>query len=87
MSCFEPIVSSWSAISRSLPQFAPARRPQSQRRLSLERLEGRSLLSTVHLSVNTLTDDPGGPVANQTTLRDAIVLVQREWDRPPRSLS
>ena len=65
-------VRSWSAISRSLPQFAPAWRPQSQRRLSLERLEGRSLLSTVPLVVNTLADDPAGPVTGQTTLRDAI---------------
>ncbi len=62
----------WSAISRSLSQFASARRHQSRRRLSLERLEGRSLLSTVHLTVNTLADDPSGPVAGQTTLRDAI---------------
>ena len=65
-------VRSWSAISRSLPQFAPARRHQSRRRFTLERLEGRSLLSTVHLTVNTLADDPGCSVAGQTTLRDAI---------------
>ncbi len=65
-------VRSWSATSRSLPQFAPARRPQSRRRFTLERLEGRSLLSTVHLTVNTLADDPTAPVAGQTTLRDAI---------------
>ena len=62
----------WSATSRSLPQFAPARRHQSRQRFMLERLEGRSLLSTVHLTVNTLADDPGGSVAGQTTLRDAI---------------
>ena len=43
-----------------------------RRRFTLERLEGRSLLSTVHLTVNTLADDPSGPVAGQTTLRDAI---------------
>ena len=64
----KPIVRSWSAISGSLP----ARRPQSRRRFTLERLEGRSLLSTVHPTVNTLADDPGGSVAGQTTLRDAI---------------
>ena len=65
-------VRSWSAISRSLLQFASARRPHARRRFTLERLESRSLLSTVHLTVNTLADDPGGPVAGQTTLRDAI---------------
>ena len=32
-------VRSWSAISRSLPQFAPARRPHARRRLTLECLE------------------------------------------------
>jgi predicted outer membrane repeat protein len=42
------------------------------RRLSLECLEDRSLLSTIPLTVNTLADDPGGPVSGQTTLRDAI---------------
>jgi len=41
-------------------------------RPSLESLESRALLSTVHLLVDTLTDDPSGPVAGQTTLRDAI---------------
>ena len=53
----------WSAISRSLPQFAPARRHQSRRQFTLERLEERSLLSTVSLTVNTTSDDPspGGP--------------------------
>ena len=65
-------VRSWSAISRSLPQFAPARCPHARRRLSLERLENRSLLSTIPLTVNTLSDDPAGPVSGQTTLRDAI---------------
>ena len=62
----------WSAISRSLSQFASARRHQSRRRFTLERLEGRSLLSTVPLTVNSLVDDPTGPVAGQVTLRDAI---------------
>ncbi len=42
------------------------------RRPSLESLESRALLSTVHLLVNTLDDDPTGPVAGQTTLRDII---------------
>ena len=53
----------WSAISRSLPQFAPARRHHSRRQFTLERLEERSLLSTVSLTVNTTSDDPspGGP--------------------------
>ncbi len=68
----EATVRSWSVISRALSQFAPARAPHARRRLTLERLEGRSLLSTVHLTVNTLADDPGGPVAGQMTLRDAI---------------
>ena len=66
-------VRSWSAISRSLPQFAPARCPHARRRLRLERLEDRSLLSTIPLTVNTLSDDPAGPVSGQTTLRDAIM--------------
>jgi hypothetical protein len=70
-------VRSWSAISRSLPQFAPARRPHARRRFTLERLEERSLLSTIPLTVNTLTvntltDDPSGPTTGQVTLRDAI---------------
>jgi len=72
MSRFHSIVRSWSAISRSLPQFAPARRPHARRRFTLERLKGRSLLSTVHLTVNTLADDPSGPTTGQITLRDAI---------------
>jgi len=65
-------VRSWSAISRSLPQFAPARRPHARRRFTLERLEERAMLSTITLTVNTLADDPGGSVTGQTTLRDAI---------------
>ncbi len=62
----------WSVISRSLPLFAQARRHQSQRRFTLERLEERALLSTITLTVNTLADDPGGPLSGQTTLCDAI---------------
>jgi hypothetical protein len=38
-------VRSWSAISRSLPQSAPARRPYARRRPRLERLEDRTTLS------------------------------------------
>ncbi|MGO9600995.1 MAG: right-handed parallel beta-helix repeat-containing protein [Isosphaeraceae bacterium] len=72
MSRFEPKVRWWSAISRSLPQFAPARRPHARRRLTLERLEGRTVLSTIALTVNTPADDPVAPVAGQATLRDAI---------------
>ena len=67
-------VRSWSAISRSLPQFAPARRPHARRQLTLERLEDRTVLSSspVVLTVNTWADDPSGPTAGYTTLRDAI---------------
>src|SRR5271166_4337750 len=65
-------VRSWSAISRSLPQFASPRRPHARRRLTLERLEGRAMLSTVALTVNTLADDPLLPIPGQFTLRDAI---------------
>ena len=66
-------VRSWSAISRSLPQFAPARRPHA-RRLRLERLEDRTMLSStpVALTVTTLLDDPITLIPGQTTLRDAI---------------
>ena len=45
MSRFEPIVRWWSPTSRSLPRFAPARRPRARRRPRLERLEDRTLLS------------------------------------------
>src|SRR5208337_4251568 len=62
----------WSAISRSLPRFAPARLPHTRRRPKLERLEERAMLSTIALTVNTLADDPEGSVTGQTTLRDAI---------------
>ena len=57
---------------RSLPQFAPAQRPQSRRRLRLERLEDRAMLSTISLAVNMLADDPLVAIPGQTTLRDAI---------------
>ena len=63
-------VHSWSAISRSLPQFAPARRPHARRRLmrpTLLALEERELLSTI--VVNNPTDTP---VAGQIDLRQAI---------------
>ncbi|MGO8949904.1 MAG: hypothetical protein ACLQUY_20060 [Ktedonobacterales bacterium] len=52
--------------------FKSAVRRVRSLRPSLESLEGRALLSTVHLLVDTLSDDPSGPVAGQTTLRDAI---------------
>jgi predicted outer membrane repeat protein len=70
MSRFEPIVRSWSAISRSLPQFAPARRPHARRRPMLQCLESRSLLSTIPLTVNSLADAPSS--SGVTTLRGAI---------------
>ncbi len=62
----------WSAISRSLQRFAPARLPHTRRRAKLERLEERAMLSTIALTVNTLADDPSGPTPGNTTLRDAI---------------
>ncbi len=73
MSRFKPIVRSWSAISRSLPQFAPARRPHARRRqwaLGLERLEDRVALSTFTVS-NTLDSMPGQPPVDGS-LRQAI---------------
>jgi hypothetical protein len=67
MSRFEPIVRSWSAISRSLP----ARRPHARRRFTLERLEERAMLSTIpvatNLTVSSLADSGVG------TLRAAIM--------------
>jgi len=45
MSRFEPKVRWWTATTRSLSQFAPARRSHARRRLRLERLEDRTLLS------------------------------------------
>ena len=54
------------------PMLLSAVRRVRFRRPSLESLESRALLSTVHLLVNTLADDPTGPVADWTTLRDAI---------------
>src|SRR5208337_3572316 len=39
---------------------------------SVDQLESRSLLSALTITVNSLLDDPSGPVKNQTTLRDAI---------------
>ena len=62
----------WSATTRSLSRFAPARRPHARRRLSLECLEDRTMLSTIALAVTTLADDPSGPIPGYTTLRDAI---------------
>ncbi len=73
MSRFEPKVRWWSATTRSMSRFAPARRPHARRRPRLECLEDRTVLSTIALSVNTLADDPGGPISGQTTLRDAII--------------
>ena len=58
MSRFKPIVRSWSAISRSMPQFAPARRSYARRRPMLECLEDRALLST--FTVNSLGDTGTG---------------------------
>ncbi len=56
----------WSAFSRTLPQFAPARRPHARRQLTLERLEDRTMLSTISLAVTTLAD------SGVATLRSAI---------------
>ena len=59
-------VRSWSVISRSLPQFAPARCPHARRRPMLECLEDRALLSTIRITVSSLADSGVG------TLRSAI---------------
>ncbi len=68
MSPIEAIVTRWSAISRSLPQFAQARPPHSRRRLRLrlEHLEDRTVLSSLNLPVTSLADNGPG------TLRSAI---------------
>ena len=59
-------------VVRYLAFAGPARLPHTRRRPKLERLEERSMLSTITLAVNTLADDPSGPIPKQTTLRDAI---------------
>ena len=43
-------------------------------------LEERTLLSTLNLTVNTLTDDPNGPISGSTTLRDAITQANASTD-------
>ena len=76
MSRFDSIIRSWSAISRSLPQFTPARRPHARRRLTrptLMALEDRRLLSTI--VVNNPTDTP---VPGEIDLRQAIG--QANWN-------
>ena len=84
MSRLEPKVRWWSATSRSLSRFAPARRPHARRRLRLECLEDRTMLSTIALSVNTLLDDPNGPISGSTnlTLRDAITQADADTANP-----
>ena len=65
MSRFESIVRSWSAISRSLPIRSPhARRP------SLERLEDRTVLSTISLAVTTLAGTGVGTLRSAITMAD-----------------
>lgn len=71
MSRFQPKLRWWSATARPLSRFAPPPRAHA-RRLSVEHLEDRTVLSTTSLLVNTLADDPGGPITGQTSLRDAI---------------
>ena len=61
----------WSAISRSLLQFAPARRPHARRRFTLERLEERAMLSTIALTVNTLADSGPGTLRAEISAADA----------------
>ena len=51
---------------------ARVRRPERRTRLFLERLEDRLAPAAMNITVNTLNDDPNGPVVGQTTLRDAI---------------
>ena len=43
-------------------------------------LEERTLLSTLNLTVNTLADDPNGPISGYTTLRDAITQANASTD-------
>ena len=68
----EPMVRRWIAASRSVSQLVPARRVHPRRRPSLECLEARTVLSTITLTVNSLADDPSGPVPELTSLRDVI---------------
>src|SRR5208282_5854551 len=63
---FSSLLRGEASMSKSAIRRVHSHRP------SLESLESRALLSTVHLLVDTLADDPGGPIAGQTTLRDAI---------------
>ena len=72
MTRLDPKVRWWTATSRSLSRFAPARRHHARRPLILECLEDRTVLSTIAVAVNTIADDTNGPVSGQTTLRDAI---------------
>ena len=65
MSRFESNVRSWIAISRPLP----ARRPHA-RRPSLERLEDRTVLSTISLVVTTLADTGVGTLRSAITMAD-----------------
>ena len=64
MSPFKAIVQRWSAISRSVPQIAPARPRNCRLRLKLENLESRLVPSTI--VVTSLLDSGRG------TLRAAI---------------
>jgi hypothetical protein len=70
MSRLEPIKRWRSAIFRSLPQLTPIRSPRPRRRLRLERLEERTMLSTITLTVDSTAD--ASPPPGVTTLREAI---------------
>jgi len=70
MSRFEPKVRWWTATTRSLSRFAPARRPHARRRLNLECLEDRTMLSIIALTVDSTAD--ASPPPGVTTLREAI---------------
>ncbi len=74
----EPMVQQWIAASRSVSQLVPARRVHPRRRPSLECLEARTVLSSITLTVNTLADDPSGPVPGLTSLRDVITQVNAD---------